>query len=227
MTTSDSVVAMTARPISAVASIAASFGETPFSSTYLKMFSSTTIASSMTMPVASESASIVMLFSVKPSGRMNVNVPMIEIGIASPAMIVTRQLRMNRNTTTAARMPPKIRWCWISSNDLRMKTRLVAAWLARWMSGGSVGLDPLEARQHAVDDFDGVGARLLADRQRDRVHAVQTGLAARFFDRVGDARDVADADDRAVADRRARSARTRRPCAAGPSSASRFPTARR
>ena len=65
------------------------------------MFSSTTIASSMTMPVASDSASIVMLFSVKPSAFMNVKVPMIEVGIASAAMNVTRRLRMNRNTTSA------------------------------------------------------------------------------------------------------------------------------
>ena len=45
------------------------------------MFSSTTIASSMTMPVASDSASIVMLFSVKPNIFMKVKVPMIEVGI--------------------------------------------------------------------------------------------------------------------------------------------------
>ena len=120
MTTSDSVVAMTARPISPVALMAASFGVTPFSSTYRKMFSSTTIASSMTMPVASDSASIVMLFSVKPSAFMTVNVPMIDVGIASAAMIVTRRLRMNRNTTSAARKPPRSRCSWMSSNDWRM-----------------------------------------------------------------------------------------------------------
>ena len=80
------------------------------------------MASSMTMPVASDSASIVMLLSVKSSGRMNANVPMIEIGMASPAISVTRQLRMKKKTTAAASRPPKIRWCWISSNDLRMKT---------------------------------------------------------------------------------------------------------
>ena len=121
MTTSDSVVAMTARPISAVALIAASCGVAPFSSMYRKMFSSTTMASSMTMPIASESASIVMLLSVKPSARITAKVPMIEVGIASAAMTVTRQLRMNRSTTSAASRPPRIRWCWISSNDLRMK----------------------------------------------------------------------------------------------------------
>ena len=47
---------------------------------YRKMFSSTTIASSMTMPVASDRASIVMLFSVKPSAFITVNVPMIDVG---------------------------------------------------------------------------------------------------------------------------------------------------
>ena len=49
---------------------------------YLKMFSSTTMASSMTMPVASESASMVMLLSEKPRARITAKVPMIEIGMA-------------------------------------------------------------------------------------------------------------------------------------------------
>ncbi len=120
MTTSDRVVAMTARPISAVASAAASFGDSPFSSTNRNTFSSTTIASSMTMPVASESASIVMLFSVKPNTFMNVNVPMMEVGTASAAIRVTRRFRMKKNTTTLARSPPSRRWSLISSNDLRM-----------------------------------------------------------------------------------------------------------
>ena len=65
------------------------------------------------------------------------------------------------------------------------------------MSDGSACLNPLEARQHAIDDFDGVGAGLLADRERNRVFAVETSLTARFLDGVGDARDVADTDDRA------------------------------
>ena len=72
------------------------------------------------MPVASDSASIVMLFSVKPKNFMNVNVPMIEVGIASAAMNVTRRFRMNRNTTKLARRPPRIRCSLMSSNDRRM-----------------------------------------------------------------------------------------------------------
>ncbi len=120
ITTSDSVVAMTASPISPVALMAASFGDAPFSSTYRKMFSSTTMASSITMPVARERASIVMLLSVKSSARITVNVPTIEIGIARAAITVTRTLRMKTKTTSDASSPPSSRWCWISSNDRRM-----------------------------------------------------------------------------------------------------------
>jgi hypothetical protein len=109
MTTSDSVVAMTASPISWVAAIAASRGAAPFSSMYRKMFSITTMASSMTIPVASESASMVMLLSENSNARMTANVPMIEIGMASAEMTVARQLRMKNSTTSAASSPPKIR----------------------------------------------------------------------------------------------------------------------
>ncbi len=95
ITTSESVVARTASPISAVACRAASFGSIRFSSTNRNMFSSTTIASSMTMPTISTSASIVTLLSVKPSHHITANVAMTDVGIATQAMIVARQLRMN------------------------------------------------------------------------------------------------------------------------------------
>ena len=85
------------------------------------MFSSTTIASSITMPVASDKASIVMLLRVKPAIFMKVKVPMIEVGIASAAMNVTRRFRMNRKTTMLASRPPRIRCSLMSSNDRRMK----------------------------------------------------------------------------------------------------------
>ena len=62
---SESDVAMTARPTSFVPSTAASRGVRFFSSMKRKMFSSTTTASSMTMPTASVSASRVMTLRVK------------------------------------------------------------------------------------------------------------------------------------------------------------------
>ena len=100
------------------------------------MFSSTTIASSMTMPVASDSASIVMLLSVKPAIFMNVKVPMIEVGMASAAMKVTRRFLMNRKTTMLASRPPRIRCSLMSSNDRRMKRDWSLPTLI-WMSCGS------------------------------------------------------------------------------------------
>ena len=57
---SESVVAMTARPISFVPSIAACIGAMPFSSMKRKMFSSTMMASSITIPTISVSASMVI-----------------------------------------------------------------------------------------------------------------------------------------------------------------------
>ena len=70
MTARLSVVASTGSAISAVAAFAASNGPICFSSTKRKMFSSTTIASSMTMPTISTSASIVTLLSVKSSAAI-------------------------------------------------------------------------------------------------------------------------------------------------------------
>ena len=84
MTTRLSVVAMTARPISAVAARAASNGCIFFSSTKRKMFSSTTMASSITMPTISTSASIVTLLSVKSSAHIMPKVEMTEAGMATP-----------------------------------------------------------------------------------------------------------------------------------------------
>src|SRR5881296_1612506 len=83
MMTSEMVVATTASVISLVASIAAVFGNSYFSSMNRTMFSSTTIASSMTMPTASVKPSNVMLLRVKSIALSSVNVAMTEVGIAS------------------------------------------------------------------------------------------------------------------------------------------------
>ena len=109
ITTSESVVAITASATSRVPWIAASKGEQPFSSMYRKMFSSTTMASSMTMPTASVMPSSVMLFSVNPMMFMSVNDEMIEAGIASAEMMTARTLRMKIITTTVAKSAPKMR----------------------------------------------------------------------------------------------------------------------
>ena len=65
-TTIEKVVAATARPISLVPSWAAVKWSFPIS-TWRTMFSRTTIASSIRMPITSDSAISVMVFSVKPN----------------------------------------------------------------------------------------------------------------------------------------------------------------
>ena len=67
------------------------------------------MASSITTPTISTSASMVMLLSVKLSEHIAPKVEMIEAGIAIAAMIVARQLRMNSSTTSDARIEPRIR----------------------------------------------------------------------------------------------------------------------
>ena len=73
------------------------------------MFSSTTIASSMTIPTASVSASIVIELSVKPWYQIRPNVAMIDVGIATAAMNVDRQFQRKTSTTAAARIDPSTR----------------------------------------------------------------------------------------------------------------------
>ena len=106
---SDSVVAVTAIPISRVPSMAAWNGGIPFSSTKRKIFSSTTTASSITIPTISVSASIVIWFSVKPIAAISPKVATIEVGMAMAVMNVARKFQRKTKTTMAARILPSIR----------------------------------------------------------------------------------------------------------------------
>ncbi len=78
------------------------------------------MASSMTMPTISTSASIVTLFSVKSSARIMPKVAMTEAGMATPAMMVERHERMKSSTTRQARMLPRTRCILISCSAASM-----------------------------------------------------------------------------------------------------------
>ena len=84
------------------------------------MFSSTTIASSMTMPTESVSASMVSMLSVKPMYQMRAKVAMIDVGMATAAMIVERRLPRNSRTTPAASSEPTIRCSSTAAIDASM-----------------------------------------------------------------------------------------------------------
>ena len=63
-------------------------------------FSTTTMASSTTMPMARTSPNSDRLLSVKPNAAMNRNVPISETGMATSGMIAARQVCRNTITTS-------------------------------------------------------------------------------------------------------------------------------
>ena len=81
---------------------AASSGGTPFS-TCREMFSSTTMASSTTRPVATISAISDRLFSEKPHRYITAKLPTSETGTAATGMMAARTLARNSSTTTMTR----------------------------------------------------------------------------------------------------------------------------
>ena len=139
ITISDRLVASTASAISRVPFRAASIPSMPSSSMCRKMFSCTTTASSITMPMARIRPSIVMLLSVKPMYLMNTNVGMIDVGIASVAIRVVRQSRMNSRIVAETSTAARSRWNFTSSIDFLMN-RDWSRMISVAMSGGSAAL---------------------------------------------------------------------------------------
>ena len=101
----EKVVASTARPISAVPSRAAVKWSAPFSRCRT-MFSRTTIASSISRPMASERAISVIVFSVIPMKFITMNEETTEIGSVRPVMTVERQELRKRKTISTVRSAP-------------------------------------------------------------------------------------------------------------------------
>ena len=129
------VVAMTARPISAVPSRAASKWSLP-RCRCRTMFSRTTIASSISMPMASERPIRVSTFSVKPKTRMAMKPAMTEMGSVSPVMTVERHEFRNRKTMKTVSRPPISIVTFTSSIDSRMKVES-SLMIERVTPGGS------------------------------------------------------------------------------------------
>ena len=143
ITISERLVASTARAISRVPFRDASMPSMPSSSMCRKMFSWTTTASSITMPMARIRPSIVMLLSVNPMYLMNMKVGMIDVGMASVAISVVRQSRMNRRIVAETSTAARSRWNFTSSIDFLMN-RDWSRMISVEMSGGRAGLELLE-----------------------------------------------------------------------------------
>ncbi len=96
--TSDRLMEMTVNPTSRVPCNAACKGFIP-ASRWRAIFSSTTMASSTTNPVAIVSAISDRLLRLKPHRYMAAKVPMSETGTATAGISVARPERRNKNTT--------------------------------------------------------------------------------------------------------------------------------
>ncbi|KFB78623.1 MAG: hypothetical protein AW06_000031 [Candidatus Accumulibacter cognatus] len=101
------VVAMTARPISSAASIAAWNGVLPMRR-WRMMFSISTIASSTRMPTTSDSDNAVTTLKVNPIRYITAKVGIADSGSAVAETKVARQSRRKSQTTMTARMAPSI-----------------------------------------------------------------------------------------------------------------------
>src|SRR4051812_20136107 len=105
--TMEKVVAATARPISSVASCAAFTWSLPIS-TCLTMFSRTTMASSIKMPMARERPISDIVLRVKPKAQTAMKEESTETGRARPVITVERQELRNRKTTKTVSRAPSI-----------------------------------------------------------------------------------------------------------------------
>ena len=85
------------------------------------MFSTTTMASSTTMPMASTRPNSVRLLRLKPIAAMTAKVPMMATGTAISGMIVARQFCRNTSTTRATRITASRSVLKTSLTDSRMK----------------------------------------------------------------------------------------------------------
>ncbi len=97
---STSEMAITGPVICRIAFLVASFGDRSGSSAITRStFSTTTMASSTTMPMPSTSASSDTVLAENPAASRTANVPIRLTGMATMGMIVARILPRNRNTT--------------------------------------------------------------------------------------------------------------------------------
>ena len=94
--------------ISLIASTVAAFGDKSNSSILACTASTTTMASSTTIPMANTNANNVIRFKVMPKNCINKNVPIKDIGTAMAGIKVDLKSPKNRNTTKATNIKASI-----------------------------------------------------------------------------------------------------------------------
>ena len=148
------------------------------------------MASSMTMPTESVSASIVSMLSVKPMNQTRAKVAMIEVGMAMAAMTVERRLPRNSQTTKRGedRADDQVL---LDVADRRLDELRLVADDAELVARRQPGLHFGQPLLDVGGDLHGVGPRLLADLQQHRRLAVDAGLGGGLGHAVFDPGHVA------------------------------------
>ena len=157
------VVASTGRKTSAVPMLAASRGGVPMC-TQRRMFSRTTMASSMTRPTTRARASSEMLLSPMPIRFIKKSVEIMMTGRPAMVTIVLRRSPKKAKTTSEASSAPHSRSSMAPSTELRTWIDWSLAMVSCQVGVG--GEDRFECLLDVVDDGDGVGAALLAHADR-------------------------------------------------------------
>ena len=119
--TMDDEAAITAKPTSDAPFCAASMRPSP-SSMCRKMFSSTTIASSITRPTARERASMVMLLTVKPRAFVATNAPINARGMVITLISVILTLRRKTYMMMIVNRTPNPMSIWTPRMDSLMNS---------------------------------------------------------------------------------------------------------
>ena len=132
--TSDTLIDNTVKPTSLAPSSAALKRSIP-ASMWRLVFSSTTMASSTTKPVATVSAIRLRLFRLKPSKYMTPKVPSSDTMVATAGMTVARALRKNALTTSTTSAIEISSVASISSSDERIELVLSDATCSVTSSG--------------------------------------------------------------------------------------------
>src|SRR5436309_459956 len=116
-----SAVATIGLVTSLIARFAASVGESP-RPIFRWTFSTTTIASSTTMPMASTSPNNERLLIENPNANMTANVPISDTGIAASGMIEARQVWRKMITTITTSKIASSNVCTTASIECRTNT---------------------------------------------------------------------------------------------------------
>src|ERR1051325_10971218 len=118
---STSAVATIGLVTSLMARLAASTGDKP-SAILRSTFSTTTMASSTTIPMASTKPNSERLLIEKPSASMTANVPTSDTGTAASGMMDARQVWRNTMTTITTSSTASIKVCTTASMEWLTKT---------------------------------------------------------------------------------------------------------